>query len=177
MRMADKTTGGLSAVTEAAIGDLPGIADLYDDTLLPVEQQGEARHMTGAQWKRYAQASVSAYVEGAQEAAKAASGSAEAAEKSAKEAADSAQDAAGSAQSAKEYAGKPPTIQNGTWWTWDADAQEYVDTGEAARGNLMYAAFYLDAATGALYMVADREYTGPAFRLVDGNLEVVLNYG
>ena len=46
--MADKTTGGLPAVKEAAIGGLPGIADLYDDTLLPVEQQGEARKMTGA---------------------------------------------------------------------------------------------------------------------------------
>ncbi len=67
--MADKTTGGLEAVQEAAIGSLPGIADLYDETLIPVEQQGEARHMTGAQWKRYAQAGVSKYVEDAQNAA------------------------------------------------------------------------------------------------------------
>ena len=50
--MADKTTGGLPAVEEAAIGSLPGIADLYDDTPLPVEQQGEAMHMTGRQWKK-----------------------------------------------------------------------------------------------------------------------------
>lgn len=67
--MADKTIGGLDAVQEAAIGSLPGIADLYDDTLIPVEQQGEARHMTGAQWKKYAQAGVSKYVEDAQKAA------------------------------------------------------------------------------------------------------------
>lgn len=67
--MADKTTGGLEAVQEAAIGSLPGIADLYDETLIPVEQQGKARHMTGAQWKRYAQAGVSKYVEDAQNAA------------------------------------------------------------------------------------------------------------
>ena len=67
--MADKTTGGLPAVEEASIGSLPGIADLYDDSLLPVEQQGEARHMTGRQWKRYAQAGVSQYVEDAKEAA------------------------------------------------------------------------------------------------------------
>ena len=40
--MADRTTGGLPAVQESAIGGLPGIADLYDDTLIPVEQQGEA---------------------------------------------------------------------------------------------------------------------------------------
>ncbi len=67
--VADKTTGELTAVEQAAIGALPGIADLYDDTLLPVEQQGEARHMTGAQWKKYAQAGVSKYVEDAQKAA------------------------------------------------------------------------------------------------------------
>lgn len=175
--MADKTTGGLTAVTEATIGSLPGIADLYDDTLIPVEQQGEARHMTGRQWKKYAQASVEGYVGSAQDAASAAAGSAAAAAESAAAAAGSAEDAAGSAQSAKEYSGKPPIIQNGTWWTWNAAAQKYVDTGEAARGNLMYATFYIDAATGDLYMVTDDEYTGPRFRLVDGDLEVVLNYG
>lgn len=175
--MADKTTGGLTAVTEATIGDLPGIADLYDDTLLPVEQQGEARHMTGAQWKRYAQACVSQYVEGAKDAADAAAGSAADAAKSAQDAAGSATSAASSAQSAQQYSGKPPIIQNGTWWTWDAAKQEYVDTGEAARGNLMYATFYVDAATGTLYMVTDNEYTGPQFRLDGADLEVVLNYG
>lgn len=175
--MADKTTGGLTAVTEAAIGSLPGIADLYDDTLLPVEQQGEARHMTGAQWKRYAQAAVSVYVDGAKDAADAATDSAESAERSAQDAADSAANAASSAQSAQQYSGKPPIIQDGTWWTWNAAKQEYVDTGEAARGNLMYATFYVDAATGTLYMVTDNEYTGPQFRLDGADLEVVLNHG
>lgn len=175
--MADRTTGGLPAVQEAAIGSLPGIAELYDDTLLPVEQQGEARHMTGAQWKAYAQASVSQYVEGAREEAEAARASAAAAQGSAGEAAQSAQDAAGSADTAQQYSGKPPIIQGGTWWTWDAGAQEYRDTGEAARGNLMYATFFLDPRTGELYMMADSEYTGPGFRLVDGDLEVVLSHG
>ncbi len=133
--MADKTTGGLPAVEEAAIGSLPGIAGLYDDTLIPVEQQGEAMHMTGRQWKKYAQASVEDYVDGAEEAAKAAASSAAAAAKSAESAAGSADDAADSAQSAKEYSGKPPVIRDGTWWTWDAGRKEYVDTGEAARGE------------------------------------------
>lgn len=175
--MADKTTGGLSAVTEASIGSLPGIADLYDDTLLPVEQQGEARHMKGAQWKAYARASVSIYVEGAAQSARDAAASAEMAAGSAANAAGSAQEAEDSAQKAQQYSGKPPIIQGGTWWTWNAERQEYVDTGEAARGNLMYAVFYVNAATGALYMVTDAEYAGPGFRLADGNLEVVLNYG
>lgn len=175
--MADKTTGGLTAAAEATIGTLPEIASLYDDTLIPVEQQGEARHMTGAQWKRYARAGVEIYVEGAKGSAEAAENSALSAAGSAAAAASSATDAAGSALSAQQYSGKPPVIQDGRWWTWNASDQKYVDTGEAARGNLMYATFYVDAATGDLYMVTDNEYTGPQFRLSGADLEVVLNYG
>lgn len=175
--MADKTTGGLPAVQEAAIGELPGIAGLYDDTLLPVEQQGEARHMTGAQWKQYAQTSVAQYVEGASAAAGAAELSADRAEKSAAEAAGSAGAAKASASAAKQYSGKPPIIRDGRWWVWNADVQEYTDTGEAARGNLMFATFFLDTATGGLYMYTDNEYTGPKFRMDGPDLEVVLSAG
>lgn len=96
---------------------------------------------------------------------------------SASAAAKSAKDAAGSAEAARQYSGKPPIIQGGHWWTWNAASQRYEDTGEAARGNLMYATFFLDPATGDLYMLTDSEYTGPEFRLANGNLEVVLNYG
>lgn len=172
--MADKTIGGL---TEAPIGSLPGIACLYDDTLIPVEQQGEARKMTGLQWKLYAQASVSQYVEAAKGAADKAASAVGAVKAAADEAKGYAASAAGSAEKAEQYSGKPPVIQNGTWWTWNAEKQVYVDTGESARGNLMYATFFVDPASGELYMVTDNEYTGPGFRLVDGNLEVVLNYG
>lgn len=175
--MADRTTGGLTAVEESPIGSLPGIADLYDDTLIPVEQQGEARHMTGRQWKKYAQAGVQVYVEGAKQSAQEAAASADAAAKSAEAAAGSAADAADSAQSAQQYSGKPPVIIDGRWWTWNAVTQKYEDTGEAARGNLMYATFFLDAVTGDLYMFYDNEYTGPKFRLNGPDLEVVLNYG
>lgn len=247
--MADKTTSGLPAVKEATIGSLPGIADLYDDTLLPVEQQGEARKMTGAQWKKYAKAAVSIYVEGAKESADAAaqsassaagsassaqmsaaeaaksaeaaagnaadasdsagsaagsataasrsalsaSGSAAAAQTSeenaaesassatgsaqsaansadsaqvskvaaaqsadeaagsAKDAEDSATAAAGSAQAAKQYSGKPPIIQAGYWWTWNADQQKYVNTGK--RSVLNFDKVYASVAE----MNADKE--------------------
>ncbi len=49
--MADKTTGELRAVN---VGDLPGSADIYDDFKMPGELQGEAVHVTGAQFKQYA---------------------------------------------------------------------------------------------------------------------------
>lgn len=103
--------------------------------------------------------------------------SAQAAAGSASAAAGSATSASASAQTAQQYSGKPPIIQGGTWWTWNATQQAYTDTGEAAQGNLMYATFYVDASTGDLYMVTDDEYTGPGFRLVDGDLEAILSYG
>ena len=88
--MADKTTGELPA---SEIGQLPLAPDIYDETLIPVEQQGEARHITGRQWKQYGVAAAS---DQAEKAAK----SAEAAAQSAQEAAGSAEAAAGSASDA-----------------------------------------------------------------------------
>lgn len=41
---------------------------------------------------------------------------------------DSATDAAASAATAQQYSGKPPKPQDGTWWIWDADTQEYLDS-------------------------------------------------
>ena len=137
--MADKTTGGLAAVTEAPIGSLPGIVDLYDDTLLPVEQQGEARHMTGLQWKRYAQVGVSQYVESARQSAQDAAESAASASESAQDAAESAVSASGSAasaansaQTAQQYSGNPAKPINGTWWVWNAAGGGYEDTGTSS---------------------------------------------
>lgn len=98
--MADKTIGTLAAVTESTIGNLPSIADLYDDTKIPVEQMGEAMHMTGQQWKQYAQASVSQYVESARKAEQGAQN----AESSAKQFANDAKSQADSAYKHKERA-------------------------------------------------------------------------
>ena len=110
-------------------------------------------------------------------AAREAAGSAADAAKRAQAAADSASDAADSARSARQYSGKPPVIKEGRWWTWNAETQRYEDTGQAARGNLMYATFFVEPQTGELYMFTDNEYSGPDFRLVDGSLEVVLSDG
>lgn len=94
--MADKTTGELQGVP---VGSLPVAPDIYDETLIPVEQQGEARHMTGAQWKAYGVAAAKAEADRAEEAAV-----------------------------------HQPIIQNGTWWLWDKEQNEYVDSGTIAEG-------------------------------------------
>ena len=72
-------------------------------------------------------------------------------------------------------AGKPAIIQNGTWWQWDEDEQDYVDTGESANGNVLYATFDVDPSTGKLTMYTPEDYDGPTFAIVDGILEVTVN--
>lgn len=67
--------------------------------------------------------------------ASAASSSAASANASAMQAAGSATQAAASAQTATQYSGNPPVIQDGTWWTWNASAQQYQDTGFPAQGT------------------------------------------
>lgn len=59
-------------MADRTVGELPRAPDLYDDSLLVVEQQGAANSLTGALLKRYARAGVEDYVEAAQSAAKAA---------------------------------------------------------------------------------------------------------
>lgn len=93
----------------------------------------------------------------------------------AKDATDAANDAAAAAFGAADMATHPPIIKNGTWWQWNIEAQEYQDTGESARGNVLFATFFVNPADGILYMNTDTEYNGPDFRLTDdGFLEVVI---
>ena len=162
--MADKT-----------IGSLPQATTVDDASLFVCEQQGVAMKTTGAQWKGFAVQSVSQYVEPAQQAAQQAQQAATNAAQSETNAAESAEDAAESAQSAQEYSGKPPIIQNDTWWTWNAEQGEYMDTGEAARGDVMYATFAIDPETGLLTMTTPDGYTGPTFVIVNGFLEVSIS--
>ena len=162
--MADKT-----------IGSLPQAQTVDDASLFVCEQQGVAMKTTGAQWKGFAVQAVSQYVEPAQQAAAAAQQSATNAAQSETNAAQSAEDAAESAQTAQEYSGKPPIIQNDTWWTWNAEQGKYVDTGESARGDVMYATFDIDPETGLLTMTTPDGYTGPTFVIVNGFLEVSIS--
>lgn len=162
-------------MADKQIGSLPQAATVGDDSLFVCEQQGTAMKTTGAQWKGFAVQAVSQYVAPAQQAAAQAAQSAANAALSEQNAAQSAEEAADSAETAKEYSGKPPIIQNDTWWTWDAEKKEYVDTGEAARGDVMFATFAIDPETGLLTMTTPDGYTGPTFAIVNGFLEVSIN--
>lgn len=163
-------------MADRTIGELPVANHLDDESLLVVEQQGEARSIQGLLVRRFAEAATEGAVQAAQAAAEQAEQSAQDAANSADQAAKSADEAAESAQSAQQYSGKPPRIQNGTWWIWNAGTQQYEDTGEAARGNVMYATFAVTPETGELIMTTPDEYRGPVFYLVNGILEVAINH-
>lgn len=162
-------------MADKQISSLPQAQTVDDNSLFVCEQQGTAMKTTGAQWKGFAVQAVSQYVEPAQQAAQKAQQAASNAAQSETNAAQSAQEAEESAQTAQEYSGKPPIIQNDTWWTWDAEQGKYVDTGEAARGDVMYATFEIDMETGELVMYTPDGYTGPVFGLSDGFLEVTIS--
>ena len=163
-------------MADRTIGELPVADHLDDESLLVVEQQGEARSIQGLLVRRFAEAATEGAVQAAQAAAEQAEQLAQDAANSADQAAKSADEAAESAQSAQQYSGKPPRIQNGTWWIWNAGTQQYEDTGEAARGNVMYATFAVTPETGELIMTTPDEYRGPVFYLVNGILEVAINH-
>lgn len=169
--MADKT-----------IGSLPQVSSLDDNSLLPVEQQGVAMSVSGALWKGFAVQAVQPFANNASASAAAAANSATqaansaaAAAQSATAAGNSAESAAESAETAQQYSGKPPIIQNDTWWVWNAETGQYEDTGESARGDVMYATFEIDPETGILTMTTPNGYTGPEFEIVNGYLEVSIS--
>lgn len=66
-------------------------------------------------------------------------------------------------------------IRDGYWWRWNEETGEWYNTGEIAKGNIMYATFDYDPITGELSMYTDKEYTGPRFELDNnGFLSVIL---
>ena len=137
-------------MADKAIGDLPAAGALYDDSLLVVEQQSEARSIRGSLVKQYAKESVGPEAERAEKAA-------DRAEQAAQGAADNAADnvagllsgyvddthsarddaaksrdaAAESAKDAADVALRPPILKAGNdhWWIWSTEANDYVDSG------------------------------------------------
>lgn len=98
------------------IQDLSGIESIKSGDLIPVADSGDgynAKKVTGEQIAQFAKESADANVQAALDAAK---------------------KAEASATSAKQYSGNPPKVQDGTWWTWNADLQTYIDTGSPSMG-------------------------------------------
>lgn len=101
-------------MADKAIGELPALAKVQNNSLIPVEQNGAAGHMTGEQFADWARESASAYTQQALNAANA------------------AEDAADKAESASLH---PPYIgANGNWWVWNATAEAFEDSGVASTG-------------------------------------------
>ena len=170
------------ADTDKQISALPAATSVDDGSLFVVEQQGAAMSASGALWKGFAVQAVQPFANNASASAAAAANSATqaassaaAAAQSATAAGNSAESAAESAETAQQYSGKPPIIQNDTWWVWNAETGQYEDTGESARGDVMYATFEVDPITGILTMYTPDLYDGPTFAVVDGYLEVTIS--
>lgn len=158
-------------MADKAIQDLTRIDKLQTSDLLVVGDASNgynAYAMTGSVLRSYVEEQATGIVEGAEE-------SAEIASVSAQQAQQSAASALQSASTAQQYSGKPPVIQGGTWWTWNADIGSYEDTEEPARGDVMYATFNINPETGMLTMITPDEYMGPVFELKNGYLEVKIN--
>ena len=65
-------------------------------------------------------------------------------------------------------------IRDGYWWRWDEKTSEWYNTGEIAKGNVMFATFELDPFTGILTMFTDEEYTGANFFLDENGILTVV---
>lgn len=61
-------------------------------------------------------------------------------------------------------------IRDGHWWRWNEETEEWYNTGEIAKGNLMYATFDVDPVTATLSMYTDEEYTGANFVLEENGI-------
>ncbi len=65
-------------------------------------------------------------------------------------------------------------IRDGYWWRWVEETGEWYNTGEIAKGNVMFATFELDPFTGILTMFTDEEYTGANFFLDENGILTVV---
>lgn len=164
------------------ISSLPAAPSLDAASLFVCEQQGEAMKVTGQQVINFAQDSVAPQATAAANAAKQAAASATAAATSASGALQSAAtaetaaaNAEGSAQTAQQYSGNPAQPIDGEWWIWNAATGEYENSGQPSRGDVMYATFEINPATGILSMTTPDAYSGPEFAIVDGYLEVSIS--
>ncbi len=92
-------------------------------------QTAAEQALAGTQAAQQAAETAKAQAQAAQQGAETARTEAQASNATA---AEKAAEAAQSAATAQEYSGKPPIVQGGTWWTWNAAEKVYKDTGKRA---------------------------------------------
>lgn len=78
---------------------------------------------------------------------------------------------------AKEYADHPPMMgDNGNWWAWDEENDEYYDTGVLAKGGILYPSFEVDKETMHLKMNYQDEIAASMFSLDKTTGHLYFNY-
>lgn len=79
------------------------------------------------------------------------------------------------ADRAASIAVKTPYIgEDGHWYVWDLEQGKYIQTDSVANGNVMFATFSIDPATGLLDMSTPEGYKGASFTIKDDYLEVIV---
>lgn len=113
----------------------------------------------------------------ATDAAKTATRDAITATENAYNATSNAETATGSAQNAADrlnsLSDHRDEIRNGFWWRWNEETGEYENTGEKAKGDVMFATFEVTE-DGTLIMTTPDGYNGPVFSLEGSNLVVTI---
>lgn len=133
------------ARADSTIGGLPNLPGVADDSLLAVESQGEAYHLTGAQWKEYARESVKGYVESAQQSAQNAAQSAT----QAKDAQTAAEQAKTDAEAAQRAAAQSAAAAAASQQAAAQSAQAAQNARDAAAQSAQNAAAAQTAAQAA----------------------------
>lgn len=65
-------------------------------------------------------------------------------------------------------------VIDGYWHKWNEEKETWDNTGEIAKGNVMFATFGINPVTGELSMSTDPEYTGAIFE-INNNGELTIN--
>lgn len=100
-----------------------------------------------------------------------ATGEAQAATEDANQAAAGANQAADRSNTLSDHRDE---IRNGYWWRWNEKTEEYENTGQPAKGNVMFASFDINPVTGELSCMTDEEYSGASFGIENGDLTVTV---
>lgn len=143
--MADKT-----------IGELPSVASVQDNSLIPVEQNSVASKMTGAQFKQWAIANAQASANLAAQWATGGTSGTPSATNNAKY----------YAETAAAWSAHPPYIgANGNWYVWNTTTEQYEDSHVDASITVQIADITMLATDATPYVTNSGTDTDPVFHL------------